>query len=74
MDTGGSNEDDLSVKLMEIVSVNNALLSGMQQGSPPRAIAEAWDLLQMNVAAYINGELPGFPPALRPRKPIRALC
>jgi DNA-directed RNA polymerase III subunit RPC1 len=71
---GGSNEDDLTVKLQEIVAINTALLQAMAKGSMPRSLAECWDLLQVEVGAYINGELPGLPPAMRPRRPIRALC
>lgn len=71
---GGSNEDDLTVKLQEIVHINSALELALQNGGSMKMIAEDWDFLQVQTAAFFNGELPGLPPAMRPKKPIRGLC
>lgn len=70
---GGSNEDDLTVKLQEIIDVNVALELALSKGPLTRTIVEEWDFLQMQVAQYINGEMPGMQ---RPMgtKPIRGLC
>ena len=70
---GGSNEDDLTVKLQEIISINTALELALTKGPQTRTIMEEWDFLQMQVAQYINGEMPGIQ---RPMgtKPIRGLC
>ena len=70
---GGSNEDDLTVKLQEILDVNVALELAMTRGPQTRTIMEEWDFLQVQVAQYINGEMPGLQ---RPMgsKPIRGLC
>jgi DNA-directed RNA polymerase III subunit RPC1 len=70
---GGSNEDDLTVKLQEIVGVNVALELGLMKGLHTRTIMDEWDFLQMQVAQYINGEMPGLQRPLGV-KPIRGLC
>ena len=56
---GGSNEDDLTVKLQEIIDVDVALELALTKGPPTRTIIETWDFLQTQVAQYVNGELPG---------------
>lgn len=70
---GGSNEDDLTVKLQEIIDVNVALELALTKGPQTRTIIEEWDFLQVQVAQYINGEMPGMQ---RPMgaKPMRGLC
>ena len=47
--SGGSNEDDLTIKLQEIVQINNALRSAMQKGASTTMIMENWDFLQVQV-------------------------
>ena len=67
---GGSNEDDLTVKLQEIVDVNVALELALNKGPLTRTIVEEWDFLQVQVSQYINGELPGIQRPIG-SKPIR---
>ncbi|PPQ79563.1 hypothetical protein CVT25_003445 [Psilocybe cyanescens] len=74
---GASNEDDLTVKLTEIVFTNALIKQGLAKGSPtPQFMAsliyypEQWEFLQLSVAMYINSELPGVPSQLG-QKPIR---
>lgn len=74
MDTGaGSNEDDLTVKMQEIVMVNNALGRDLKKGDNVKVVMTDWNYLQVQVAQYLNGEMPGIhrPPG---EKPIRGLC
>ena len=71
---GGSNEDDLTVKLQEIIDVNNALRVALDNGATMKMIAEDWEFLQIQVAQFVNGEVPGVPRALAGSKPIRGLC
>ena len=73
MDAGaGSNEDDLTVKLMQIVEVNNILRQGLEKGLPISNIAENWDFLQVQCAVYINSDLPGVTSMYQvPGKPTR---
>jgi len=73
MDAGaGSNEDDLTVKLMQIVEVNNILRHGLERGLPISNVAENWDFLQVQCAVYINSDLPGITSIYQvPGKPTR---
>lgn len=70
---GGSNEDDLTVKLQEILDVNVALELALTKGPHTRTIMEEWDFLQLQVAQYINGETPGLQRPIG-AKPMRGLC
>ena len=71
---GGSNEDDITMQLQKIVHINSALRLALSKGASAKMVQEDWDYLQVQVAAMINGELPGLPPALKPKRPIRALA
>lgn len=44
---GASNEDDLTMKLMQIVEVNCVLRHNMEKGLPMSNIMENWDFLQV---------------------------
>jgi DNA-directed RNA polymerase III subunit RPC1 len=70
---GGSNEDDLTVKLQEILDVNVALELALTKGPHTRTIMEEWDFLQVQVAQYINGETPGLQRPIG-AKPMRGIC
>eukprot|EP00898_Chlorokybus_atmophyticus_P005611 jgi/Chlat1/6050/Chrsp4S06335 len=68
----GSNEDDITMKLMQIVEVNNILRQGLEKGLAITNLMENWDFLQIQCAMYINSELPGLPLAFQgPGKPLR---
>ena len=43
MGTGGSNEDDLTIKLKEIMDVNIALETALDNRPLTRTIMEEWD-------------------------------
>lgn len=71
----GSNEDDLTVKLSEIVYTNLIIKDALEKGQPVHMVMEDWDFLQLQCAMYINSELPGIANALQiTGKPIRGLC
>ena len=63
---GGSNEDDITMKLQHIMSSNLALHAHLESGSSLVNCMETWDLLQVQVAMYMNSELPGLPPGMQP--------
>ncbi|KAL4425069.1 hypothetical protein ABPG77_010383 [Micractinium sp. CCAP 211/92] len=73
MDAGaGSNEDDITMKLMQIVEVNNILRQGLEKGLPIVNLMENWDFLQIQCAMYINSDLPGLSSMYQmPGKPMR---
>eukprot|EP00252_Welwitschia_mirabilis_P019861 TRINITY_DN4707_c0_g1_i3.p1 TRINITY_DN4707_c0_g1~~TRINITY_DN4707_c0_g1_i3.p1 ORF type:complete len:1280 (+),score=267.36 TRINITY_DN4707_c0_g1_i3:562-4401(+) len=69
---GGSNEDDTTIRLLHIAQTNLALHSHLENGSSLQHCMEQWELLQVQVALYINSELPGLPPTMQtPGKPLR---
>lgn len=75
-----SNEDDLTVKLTEIVWTSSLIKAGIEKGISINNLMEQWDYLQLLVAMYINLDLAN--PALVPSagglaklsKPIRGFC
>ncbi|KAL5530725.1 RPO31 [Sanghuangporus sanghuang] len=70
---GASNEDDLTVKLTEIVFTSALIKQGLAKGAPTQQFMEQWDFLQVSVAIYINSETPGIPIQMT-QKPIRGFC
>ncbi|GAA5927574.1 hypothetical protein JCM3775_006021 [Rhodotorula graminis] len=68
-----TNEDDLTVKLTEIVFMNAVIKTGLAKGVTTQNLMEQWEFLQLAVATYINSELPGIPKEIG-AKPMRGLC
>lgn len=71
---GGSTEDDITIKLQEIIEMNNALKLALDKGATMKMVAEDWEYLQILIALFINGETPGIPRQLMGTKQIRGLC
>ncbi|KAK9464793.1 hypothetical protein V1512DRAFT_278045 [Lipomyces arxii] len=69
-----SNEDDLTVKLTDIVWTSSLIKSGLDKGMTIVNLMEQWDYLQLCVAMYINSDTPGTSGPGAPAKPIRGLC
>ncbi|KAK9865213.1 hypothetical protein WJX84_010418 [Apatococcus fuscideae] len=60
MDTGaGSNEDDITMKLMQIIETNNVVRKALEEGLPISTLMENWDFLQNQCAMEINSDMPG---------------
>ena len=73
--TGASNEDDLSTMLAEVVHINESLAISMRKGGTLKMLVEQWDHMQVELAQYINSDLPGLPPGMKMNyKPIYGLC
>ena len=70
---GVSNEDDLTVKLQEIINLNLLIKATLEDGKPLSKIVSEWDYLQALAVQYINSEASGLPLSLTQGKPIRAL-
>lgn len=58
---GASTEDDLTVKLTEIIFTNALIKAGLDKGGSVQNLMEQWEFLQLSVAMYIHSELPGVP-------------
>ncbi|SCU93222.1 LAMI_0E13630g1_1 [Lachancea mirantina] len=77
-DSPASNEDDLTVKLTEIVWTSSLIKAGLEKGISINNMMEQWDYLQLAVAMYINSD--SVNPAVMPgasggkTKPIRGFC
>ena len=55
-----SNEDDLTIKLKEMIMINSVIRVAIIDGQPINKIMDQWDTLQTAAALFINAELPGF--------------
>jgi len=71
---GVTNEDDLTVKLQEVIQLNSMIRTSLEEGVPLLKIKQEWEYLQAVLAQYINSETSGLPPSLSQGKAIRALC
>ncbi|CDH08890.1 DNA-directed RNA polymerase III subunit RPC1 [Zygosaccharomyces bailii ISA1307] len=77
-DSPASNEDDLTVKLTEIVWTSSLIKAGLEKGISINNMMEHWDYLQLAVAMYINSD--SVNPAILSGgtggkvKPIRGFC
>lgn len=77
-DSPASNEDDLTVKLTEIVWTSSLIKAGLEKGISINNMMEQWDYLQLAVAMYINSD--SVNPSMLPgssgtkSKPIRGFC
>ncbi|XP_067133403.1 DNA-directed RNA polymerase III subunit RPC1 [Centruroides vittatus] len=67
----GTNEDDLTMKLTEIIFLNDVIQKHRTSGAKVQMIMEAWDFLQLQCALYINSETSGIPLNMQPKKPTR---
>ncbi|KAL0218618.1 hypothetical protein P9112_004271 [Eukaryota sp. TZLM1-RC] len=73
--SGGSNEDDLTVKLAEVLHISGMVKDKMDKGLSANNIFELWSYLSQQLGLYINSESPGLAPVgFGKTKPIRALC
>ncbi|XP_005919647.1 DNA-directed RNA polymerase III subunit RPC1 isoform X2 [Haplochromis burtoni] len=64
----GTNEDDLTMKLTEIIFLNDVIKKHRMTGAKTQMIMEDWDFLQLQCALYINSELSGIPLNMAPKK------
>ncbi|CAI5448922.1 unnamed protein product [Caenorhabditis angaria] len=68
----GTTEDDVTMKLMEIMLTNDVLRKHKRDGAPAKTLFETWEHLQVQCALYINSEMSGLPPDLQPKRAMRA--
>ncbi|RPA98904.1 beta and beta-prime subunits of DNA dependent RNA-polymerase [Choiromyces venosus 120613-1] len=69
-----SNEDDLTVKLTEIIFVNSLIRTALQSGEAIHILMERWDYMQAQIAMYIDSSLPSLQRNYSDLKPIRGFC
>ncbi|KAL9624327.1 MAG: hypothetical protein Q9160_001574 [Pyrenula sp. 1 TL-2023] len=59
-DGSGVIIDDVTAQLTNIVAYNNRLKEGLMKGVPIENLMSMWDYLSLQVAIYINSEIPGL--------------
>lgn len=69
-----TTEDDLTNKLGDILQVNTTLHLALSTGQTLAKIMEAWEFLQVQIAMYIDGNLPGLGKDSNYGKTIRGFC
>lgn len=55
-----STEDDLTTKLAEIVYISGLIKAALDKGQPIQTIMEQWEYLQLQIAMYVNSDVPGL--------------
>ena len=68
-----STEDDLTTKLADIIYTSSLIRGGLEKGQPVQTIMEQWEHLQLQLAMYINSDVPGLQQAGL-GKAIRGFC
>lgn len=70
----GSNEDDLTAKLMDIILCSGQIRSALWKGQPIQTIMKQWEYMQLSIATYINSDVPGLQQLAEPNKIVRGFC
>eukprot|EP00127_Corallochytrium_limacisporum_P006730 Clim_evm19s234 gene=Clim_evmTU19s234 len=70
----GSNEDDITMKISEIIFINTIIRKHMETGANVTLIMEDWDFLHLQCAMLVNSEITGVPYQFQATKPSRGLC
>lgn len=57
---GATTEDDITAKLGDIVFANQQLREALKKGAPVQSVIEHWEYLSLQLAMYINSDVPGL--------------
>ncbi|KAI1759633.1 beta and beta-prime subunits of DNA dependent RNA-polymerase [Hypoxylon sp. FL1150] len=57
---GASNEDDLTTRLGDIVWASGLIRAALEKGTALQTIMEQWEYLQLQIAVYVNSDVPGL--------------
>src|SRR5687767_13836460 len=68
----GTQEDDITMKLTEILFLNEVIRKHRAEGAKVQLLSEDWDLLQIQCALYINSEISGIPHNIQVKKFTRS--
>ncbi len=75
LESGMLSIDDLTHKLVEIVTTNLRLREHINAGAPQLIIESHWDLLQYHITTYLNNETSGIPAAVhKGGRPLKTLA
>ncbi|KAK7754702.1 DNA-directed RNA polymerase III subunit C1 (rpo31) [Diatrype stigma] len=70
---GASNEDDITTRLSDIVFACGLIRAALQKGTSLNTIMEQWEYLQLQIAVYVNSDVPGLQ-ASGVAKAMRGFC
>ncbi|KAK4214684.1 DNA-directed RNA polymerase III subunit RPC1 [Rhypophila decipiens] len=56
----GSNEDDITSKLAEIIQLSEIIHKSIQSKTSLALINQQWEFLQLQVGMYVNSDVPGL--------------
>jgi DNA-directed RNA polymerase III subunit RPC1 len=57
---GGATEDDVTNKIGDICQISSIIRTGLRNGFALQMLMEQWDFLQLQIAMYINSDVPGL--------------
>ncbi|KAF2683170.1 beta and beta-prime subunits of DNA dependent RNA-polymerase [Lentithecium fluviatile CBS 122367] len=60
MQDAGATEDDITNKIGDICQISSIIRAGLARGFPLQVLMEQWDFLQLQIAMYINSDVPGL--------------
>ncbi|KAI1372952.1 beta and beta-prime subunits of DNA dependent RNA-polymerase [Hypoxylon crocopeplum] len=69
---GASNEDDLTTRLGDIVWACGLIRAALEKGTALQIIMEQWEYLQLQIALYVNSDVPGLQQS--GMKSMRGIC
>ncbi|KHG07033.1 DNA-directed RNA polymerase III subunit RPC1 [Gossypium arboreum] len=65
-----SNENDITERLKRIIQANSSLRQQLVDSNAAFHCLNGWDLLQVDVAQYINSDVRGVPTEMQPSRPL----
>ena len=69
-----STEDDITNKLGDIIQVSTLIAATIKAGQPLSKVMDMWEFLQVQIAMYIDGNLPGLGRDSAYGKAMRGFC
>lgn len=69
-----STEDDITNKLGDIIQINMLITATLRAGQPLAKVMDMWEFLQVQIAMYIDGTLPGLARDASYGKAMRGFC
>ncbi|KAK8361606.1 hypothetical protein V6Z12_A03G049800 [Gossypium hirsutum] len=70
VDGSQSNENDITERLKRIIQANSSLRQQLVDSNAAFHCLNGWDLLQVDVAQYINSDVRGVPTEMQPSRPL----
>ncbi|KAF6020049.1 POLR3A [Bugula neritina] len=67
----GTNEDDITVKISEIIIINDNIRRHKTTNAKMPMLMDDWDFLQLQVALLYNSETSGIPLSMQSKKTMR---